>query len=184
MSSNGIEIKAQNVETVSAIRTLNHITTIIQESAKRMLGQENIFNQSWVQLREREYAYLAFSTLIDAKRPLTLSEIKDLCGAQDEEYKVLMKDLYDERIEDGINYLTRGNWEYPLIDKSNGSYRVTDIGVWMWRLCSSGMPASMRFGDARAQATRPGIEDYGSTVGRDHLKSKLQNIIKIMRDKV
>lgn len=136
ISEKGVELKDTSISDLGALRILNYITTIVQESAKKMLGKGNLLDSAWNKLKQREYAFIAFNVLVESDKSLTLEEIKEISDLKDEEYKGLMEDIYNKRLEEGINYLNSSDeWVYPMVGIGGGSYYITDFGRWVWMLC-------------------------------------------------
>jgi len=158
ISAKGIHLKAQEVSDLAALSSLNYVTTILQESAKKVLGIPNQVDISWQRLKEKDYAFIAFNILVDSKSALTLKGLQEICDIEDEEYKDLVTDMYNKRLEEGLKYLVQDEWECPLVEKHGDKYEVTDFGRWAWKLCSMEAPA-------------PVEED----------KPKIQQIIKFIR---
>jgi len=158
ISAKGINIKTPAASDLAALTSLNYVTTILQESAKKMLGEPNQVDLSWQRLKEKDYAFIVFNVLIDSNSALSLKELQEICDIEDEEYKDLVTDMYDKRLEEGLEYLVGDEWEYPLVEKHGNKYAVTDFGRWVWKLCSG-------------EAAAPAEEE----------KSKIQQIIKFIR---
>jgi len=158
ISAKGVIIKIPTASDLAALTSLNYMTTILQESAKKILGRPNQVDLSWQRLKEKDYAFIVFNVLIDSNSALSLKELQGICDIEDEEYKDLVTDMYDKRLEEGLKYLIGDEWEHPLVEKHGDKYEVTDFGKWVWTLCSE-------------EAAAPAEEE----------KSKIQQIIKFIR---
>ncbi len=158
ISAKGINLKIPTASDLAALSSLNYVTTILQESAKKMLGGPNQVDLNWQRLKEKDYAFIVFNVLIDSNSALSLKELQGICDIEDEEYKDLVTDVYDKRLEEGLEYLVEDEWEHPLVEKHVNKYEVTDFGRWVWMLCGG-------------EAAIPAEEE----------KSKIQQIIKFIR---
>ncbi len=136
MSSKGIEINAPDANNLAALSVLNYVTTILQESAKKMLGRANKMDSSWKRLKEKDYAFDVFRRL-NSNSEMSLKELQDVCSREDGEYKGRITDLYDERLEEALKYLTEDKWDPYLVEKYGDRYAVTDFGRWVQMLCGS-----------------------------------------------
>ncbi|MDI6889256.1 MAG: hypothetical protein QMC78_06200 [Methanocellales archaeon] len=158
ISTKGVIIKTSTASNLAAFSSLNYVTTILQESAKKMLGRANQVDLSWQRLKEKDYAFIVFNVLIDSNSALSLKELQGICDIEDEEYKDLVTDMYDKRLREGLEYLVGEEWDYPLVERHGNKYEVTDLGRWVWMLCGG-------------EAAAPAEEE----------KSKIQQIIKFIR---
>ena len=136
MSDKGIEVNAPDADSLTALSILNYITTILQESAKKMLGRANKLDSSWKRLKEKDYAFDVFRRL-NSNSEMSLKEMQDVCDREDEEYKGRITDLYDKRLEEALKYLTEDKWDPYLVEKYGDRYIVTDFGKWVQMLCGS-----------------------------------------------
>ncbi len=136
LSKDGIEVEAD--DEISSLRILNYVMTIIQESAKKKLGKENEIDKEWEKLKERDYAYIAFRTIMtseERKKSMDKEEIKNIARIKDEDYRALFREDYDKGIEESLRYLSGEEMKLLRYDK-DGYYSVTDFGEWVWKLCS------------------------------------------------
>ncbi|MHC1582227.1 MAG: hypothetical protein ACXQS7_04870 [Candidatus Syntropharchaeia archaeon] len=139
ISERGIEISLPISNDLDAFRVLNYITTILQESAKKLLGIENLFDKSWDKVKQRDLSSIIFKILMESEKELTSEDIQAICHMEDRKYAALMADMYDRRLEEDIEFLSGNEWEYPLIERGGEGYRVTDFGRWVWYLCNPEM---------------------------------------------
>ncbi|NYT00216.1 MAG: hypothetical protein GKB99_00615 [Methanocellales archaeon] len=140
MSDKGVKIKTPDVDDVVALGILGSVTTLLQETAKKMLGRTNKLDIYWRRLRENDYAFTGFNVLINSDKGLNLREIQEICSIEDEEYKGLVSEMYDELLKDSMDYLVGNDWEHNLVEKNGDTYYVTDFGKWVWLLCRKEVP--------------------------------------------
>ncbi|RCV63543.1 hypothetical protein C5S53_13310 [Methanophagales archaeon] len=129
-------IKVNTTDENSPLTILGYVIMIIQETAKHMLGIENIIDGCCKLLKQNEYAFIALGTLIKEERVLMLKEIKEISKREDQEYKELVSTTYDKELSNGVAYLVSDEWEYKMVKELNGEYEVTDFGEWVWRICN------------------------------------------------
>jgi hypothetical protein len=140
MSDKGVEIKTPDVDDVVALGILDSVTTLLQETAKKMLGRNNKLDIYWRRLRENDYAFTGFSVLINSDKGLNLREIQEICSIEDEEYKGLVSEMYDDLLKDSMDYMVGNDWDHNLVEKNGDTYEVTDFGKWVWLLCRKEVP--------------------------------------------
>jgi hypothetical protein len=133
-SKEGIQINPTDGS--SPLKVLVYILMIIQETAKHILGLENLLDKSCKLLKQNEYAFIALQTLIKEGKGLRIQEIKGISQREDREYKELMNKTYDKELVNGLAYLLSGEWEYKLVKEEDGKYETTDFGDWVWRICN------------------------------------------------
>ncbi|GEM_PF-693082 len=146
MSNKGVTIKTPDFNDIEALRILDSITTLLQETAKKMLGRNNQLDLCWRRLRERDYAFTGFSVLINSCKGLNIKEIQEICSIEDEEYKGLVSEMYDGLLKDSMDYLVGDDWDYNLVEKRGDIYEVTDFGKWVWLLCRKEVPTEEDIG--------------------------------------
>ena len=144
MSDKGVKITTPDVNDIVALGALDYVTTILQESAKKMLGRGNQLDLCWRRLKERDYAFIGFNVLVNSEKGLNLSEIQEICNIEDEEYKGLVSEMYDERLKESMDYLVGDDWDYHLVERRGDAYEVTDFGKWVWLLCRKEVPSEER----------------------------------------
>ncbi|MDI6859228.1 MAG: hypothetical protein QMC85_01900 [Methanocellales archaeon] len=144
MSDKGVKITTPDVNDIVALGALDYVTTILQESAKKMLGRSNQLDLCWRRLKERDYAFIGFNVLVNSEKGLNLSEIQEICNIEDEEYKGLVSEMYDERLKESMDYLVGDDWDYHLVERHGDTYEVTDFGKWVWLLCRKEVPSEER----------------------------------------
>ncbi len=133
-SRDGIRVNSSDDD--SPLNALSYIITIIQETAKHMLGMDNAMDKSCELLRQNEYAPIVLGTLVKAGKRLEMDEIKEISHREDKEYKELVSDTYDKELVNGIEYLVSDRWAYSLVKEyDDGRYEATDFGEWVWRIC-------------------------------------------------
>lgn len=140
MSDRGVLLKTPEVDDIEALKILDSVTTLLQETAKKMLGRSNQLDVCWRHLRERDYAFTGFSVLINSGKGLNIKEIQEICSIEDEEYKGLVSEMYDELLKDSMDYLVGSDWNCNLVEKIGDIYEVTDFGKWVWLLCRKEVP--------------------------------------------
>lgn len=129
-------IKVNSTDENSPLTILAYVIMIIQETAKHMLGMENIIGRCCKLLKQNEYAFIALGTLIKEGKVLMLKEIKEISKREDREYKELVSSTYDKELSNGVAYLVSDEWEYNMVKELSGEYEVTDFGEWVWRVCN------------------------------------------------
>lgn len=129
-------IKVNSTDENSPLTILAYVIMIIQETAKHMLGMENIIGRYCKLLKQNEYAFIALGTLIKEGKVLMLKEIKEISKREDREYKELVSSTYDKELSNGVAYLVSDEWEYNMVKELSGEYEVTDFGEWVWRVCN------------------------------------------------
>ena len=133
-STEGIKVNSSDEN--SPLTILGYVIMIIQETAKHVLGMENLVDRCCTLLKQNEYAFIALGTLIKEGRVMMLKEIKEISKRGDREYKDLVSTTYDKELSNSIAYLVSDEWEYNLVKELNGEYEVTDLGEWVWRVCN------------------------------------------------
>jgi len=134
ISPEGILIKIPVSSDFEAFKIINNLFMVIQEAAKKHLGLENLMDKCWSYIKSKEYAFIAYSILVDYGA-LTLEEIQNICDIQDPEYKKLLPQTYNEQLRRELEDVVRS--KCPLIKKEGGKYVITDFGLWTWKLCTS-----------------------------------------------
>ena len=129
-------IKVNSTDENSPLTILGYVIMMIQETAKHMLGMENIIARCCKLLKQNEYAFIALGTLIKEGKVLMLKEIKEISKREDREYKELVSSTYDKELSNGVAYLVSDEWEYNMVKELSGEYEVTDFGEWVWRVCN------------------------------------------------
>jgi len=129
-------IKVNSTDENSPLTILGYVIMMIQETAKHMLGMENIIARCCKLLKQNEYAFIALGTLIKEGKVLMLKEIKEISKREDREYKELVSSTYDKELSNGVAYLVSDEWEYNMVQELSGEYEVTDFGEWVWRVCN------------------------------------------------
>ncbi len=129
-------IKVNSTDENSPLTILGYVIMMIQETAKHMLGMENIIARCCKLLKQNEYAFIALGTLIKEGKVLMLKEIKEISKREDREYKELVSSTYDKELSNGVAYLVNDEWEYNMVKELSGEYEVTDFGEWVWRVCN------------------------------------------------
>ena len=129
-------IKVNSTDENSPLTILGYVIMMIQETAKHMLGIENIIDRCCKLLKQNEYAFIALGTLIKEGKVLMLKEIKEISKREDREYKELVSSTYDKELSNGVAYLVSDEWEYNMVKELSGEYEVTDFGEWVWRVCN------------------------------------------------
>lgn len=129
-------IKVNSTDENSPLTILGYVIMMIQETAKHMLGMENIIDRCCKLLKQNEYAFIALGTLIKEGKVLMLKEIKEISKREDREYKELVSSTYDKELSNGVAYLVNDEWEYNMVKELSGEYEVTDFGEWVWRVCN------------------------------------------------
>ncbi len=129
-------IKVNSTDENSPLTILGYVIMMIQETAKHMLGMENIIGRCCKLLKQNEYAFIALGTLIKEGKVLMLKEIKEISKREDREYKELVSSTYDKELSNGVAYLVSDEWEYNMVKELSGEYEVTDFGEWVWRVCN------------------------------------------------
>jgi hypothetical protein len=129
-------IKVNLTDEKSPLTILGYVIMMIQETAKHMLGMENIIARCCKLLKQNEYAFIALGTLIKEGKVLMLKEIKEISKREDREYKELVSSTYDKELSNGVAYLVSDEWEYNMVKELSGEYEVTDFGEWVWRVCN------------------------------------------------
>ena len=129
-------IKVNSTDENSPLTILGYVIMMIQETAKHMLGMENIIDRCCKLLKQNEYAFIALGTLIKEGKVLMLKEIKEISKREDREYKELVSSTYDKELSNGVAYLVSDEWEYNMVKELSGEYEVTDFGEWVWRVCN------------------------------------------------
>ena len=129
-------IKVNSTDENSPLTILGYVIMMIQETAKHMLGMENIIDRCCKLLKQNEYAFIALGTLIKEGKVLMLKEIKEISKREDREYKELVSSTYDKELSNGVAYLVSDEWEYNMVKELSGEYEVTDFGEWVWRACN------------------------------------------------
>jgi len=120
----------------ASLKSLNYVTTILQEAAKKLLGRENQIDRAWRRLREKEYGFTAFEVLVNSDRTLSLSDIEKIREGMDREYqKLIHPEVYHKGLMQDLEYLIGDAWEHPLIKKRGDRFEVTDFGKWVWLIC-------------------------------------------------
>ena len=141
MSDKGVKIKIPDADDDVALGILDCVTSLLQEAAKKMLGRSNELDLCWRRLRERDYAFTGFNVLVNSEKGLNLSEIQEICSIEDEEYKGLVSEMYDELLKDSMDYLAGDDWDHNLVERCSDIYEVTDFGKWVWLLCRKEIPS-------------------------------------------
>lgn len=134
LSTDGIKITTTGAQ--SPLNILAYVLLIIQETAKHVLGLDNLLDTCCKRLKQNEYAFIALRTLIKEGKKLGLHEITEISHRADKEYKELVSETYDKGLVNGLAYLVGDEWEYNLVKEDNGVYEVTDLGDWVWRICN------------------------------------------------
>ncbi|HID20610.1 MAG TPA: hypothetical protein EYP28_06725 [Methanophagales archaeon] len=129
-------IKVSSTDENSPLAVLEYVIMLIQETAKHMLGMDNIVDTSCNLLKQNEYAFIALGALIKEGRTLMVKEIKEISKREDREYKELVSNTYDKELVNGLAYLVSDEWEYNLVKEYDGEYEATDFGEWVWRVCN------------------------------------------------
>lgn len=129
-------IKVNSTDENSPLTILGYVIMMIQETAKHMLGMENIIDRCCKLLKQNEYAFIALGTLVKEGKVLMLKEIKEISKREDREYKELVSSTYDKELSNGVAYLVSDEWEYNMVKELSGEYEVTDFGEWVWRVCN------------------------------------------------
>jgi hypothetical protein len=129
-------IKVSSTDANSPLAVLEYVIMIIQETAKQMLGMDNVIDTSCNLLKQNEYAFIALGTLIKEGKTLMIKEIKEISKREDREYKELVSNTYDKELVNGLAYLVSDKWEYNLVKEYDGEYEATDFGEWVWRVCN------------------------------------------------
>lgn len=130
-------IKVNLIEGQSPLEVLSYVLMIIQETAKKLLGVENIIDKSSVLLKQNEYAFIVLGILLKEGRSMGIKELKELAHRDDKEYKELVSDVYDKELVNSIAYLVSDDWEYGLLKEHDGKYEVTDFGERVWQICNA-----------------------------------------------
>ncbi len=128
-------IKVNLTDESSSLEVLGYVIMIIQETAKKMLGMENLIDTCCEQLKHNEYVFIVLGTLLKEARRLGIRELKEISHREDKEYKELVSDTYDKELINAVAYLVSNEWKYSLVKEYDGEYEATDFGEWVWRLC-------------------------------------------------
>ncbi|NAS89357.1 hypothetical protein C4E24_06425 [ANME-1 cluster archaeon AG-394-G21] len=159
-------IKVNSTDENSPLTILGYVIMMIQETAKHMLGMENIIARCCKLLKQNEYAFIALGTLIKEGKVLMLKEIKEISKREDREYKELVSSTYDKELSNGVAYLVSDEWEYNMVKELSGEYEVTDFGEWVWRVCN-------------VEAGRGGWKGKGKSISSPNLD--IHKIINFLR---
>ena len=169
-SKEGIKVKVD----ASPLSILDHVITILQETARKKLGLPNKMDESWRKLAQKEYAFVALNVLVNAEQALTFEEVKRISHENDSEFKELVKDAYyDRKLRDALSFLAGDGWEYKLVTSKGGKYEATSFGEWLWKLCNSEMKGTLN----KTNGKTNGEERTGILQER----MSMQKIIKFFR---
>lgn len=136
LSKDGIKLNL--TEGQSSLEVLGYVLMIIQETAKKLLGVENLIDKSSALLKQNEYAFIVLGILLKEGRSMGIKELKEIAHRDDKEYKELMSDVYyDKELVNSIAYLVSDEWEYGLLKEHDGKYEATDFGERVWQICNA-----------------------------------------------
>ena len=131
-SSEGIKVNSDE----SPLRVLDRVISLIQETAKKKMGMQNLIDDIWRRLSQNEYAFIVLSVLVSAGRALSKEEIKEISCRRDREYKELVKD-YDKKLMAALSFLVSDGWGHDIVRENGGKYEITGFGEWIWKVCNS-----------------------------------------------
>ncbi len=159
-SSEGIKVNSDE----SPLRVLDRVISLIQETAKKKMGMQNLIDDIWRRLSQNEYAFIVLSVLVSAGRALSKEEIKEISCRRDREYKELVKD-YDKKLMAALSFLVSDGWGHDIVRENGGKYEITGFGEWIWKVCNS----------------ERGKRNRNSQNNADSMSSSMRRIVRFFR---